>query len=119
MGASEEWGGGCQCGSLPAGSALSAHTSISPFLLFSPSSPCCPPSPPRLQAALAALSGIQDVPEPRSLLTMEEGIQTLQMMSQMGRISRPSHIRCVNTQQQGWCHTVVCCVRLRAGAELS
>ena len=27
------------------------------------------------QAALAALSGIQEVPEPRSLLTMEEGVQ--------------------------------------------
>lgn len=33
---------------------------------------CCVPWS---QAALAALSGIQEVPEPRSLLTMEEGVQ--------------------------------------------
>ncbi|EFN52705.1 hypothetical protein CHLNCDRAFT_36787, partial [Chlorella variabilis] len=45
-----------------------------------------------LEAALAALSGIQEVPEPRSLLTMEEGIQTLQMMSKPGRITRPAHV---------------------------
>jgi ATP-dependent RNA helicase DDX21 len=46
-----------------------------------------------LQAALAALSGIKDIPEPRSLITMEEGVQTLQMMSKAGRITRPAHIR--------------------------
>jgi hypothetical protein len=45
-------------------------------------------------AALAALSGIQEVPEPRSLLTLEEGVQTLQIMSKPGRIVRPSHVRC-------------------------
>ncbi len=36
---------------------------------------CAPASPSHLQAALAALSGIQEIPEPRSLLTMEEGVQ--------------------------------------------
>ena len=92
-----------------------AHTSRSPslpLLLSSPSpsrsSSLLPACLPRLQAALAALSGIQDVPEPRSLLTMEEGIQTLQMMSQMGRISRPSHIRWAASQ----------CMQARLGLEV-
>lgn len=47
-----------------------------------------------LQAALAALSGITQVPEPRSLLTMEEGVQTLLLLSKPGRIDRPAHVRC-------------------------
>lgn len=53
-----------------------------------------PPPARAPQAALAALSGIKEVPEPRSLLTMEEGVQTLLMMSKPGRIARPAHIRC-------------------------
>lgn len=63
-----------------------------------PPTPCPPAS---LQAALAALSGIQEVPEPRSLLTMEEGVQTLLMMSKPGRIQRPSHVRWVIGGQPG------------------
>jgi hypothetical protein len=54
------------------------------------------------QAALAALSGIQEVPEPRSLLTLEEGVQTLRMMSKPGRISRPAHIRWVPPGLVAW-----------------
>jgi hypothetical protein len=49
---------------------------------------------PVLQAALAALSGIKEAPQPRSLLTLEEGLVTLQMMSEAGRITRPQHIKC-------------------------
>jgi hypothetical protein len=82
------------------------HPSRSSFPHLLPHAP--PACLPRLQAALAALSGIQDVPEPRSLLTMEEGIQTLQMMSQMGRISRPSHIRWAASQ----------CMQARLGLEV-
>ncbi|KAI7840607.1 hypothetical protein COHA_005757 [Chlorella ohadii] len=48
-----------------------------------------------LEAALAALSGIQEIPEPRSLLTMEEGVQTLLIMSKPGRITRPSHVSAI------------------------
>ena len=84
------------------------HPPSPPFLTFSLTLLLPPACPPRLQAALAALSGIQDVPEPRSLLTMEEGIQTLQMMSQMGRISRPSHIRWAASQ----------CMQARLGLEV-
>ena len=56
------------------------------------STPHCPPL---LQTALAALSGIQELPEARSLLTLEEGLVTLQMMSEPGRITRPAHISAV------------------------
>lgn len=45
-----------------------------------------------LTAALAALSGIKTIPEPRSLLTLQEGYVTLQMMSAPGRIVRPGNI---------------------------
>ncbi|KAL4420664.1 hypothetical protein ABPG75_010320 [Micractinium tetrahymenae] len=48
-----------------------------------------------MEAALAALSGIKEVPEPRSLLTMEEGVQTLMMMSKPGRIARPAHVSAI------------------------
>jgi ATP-dependent RNA helicase DDX21 len=45
-----------------------------------------------LEVALAALSGINSIPEPRSLLTLQEGFTTLQMMSKPGRITRIGHI---------------------------
>lgn len=45
-----------------------------------------------LEVALAALSGINSIPEPRSLLTLQEGYVTLQMMSARGRITRIGHI---------------------------
>ncbi|GAB4820300.1 hypothetical protein N2152v2_007346 [Parachlorella kessleri] len=48
-----------------------------------------------MEAALAALSGIKEVPEPRSLLTLEQGLVTLRMMSQAGRITRPQHIHAI------------------------
>lgn len=48
-----------------------------------------------MEAALAALSGITSVPQPRSLLTFEEGLQTMQMMSQAGRITKPGHISAI------------------------
>lgn len=45
-----------------------------------------------LEVALAALSGITTIPEPRSLLTLQEGFTTLKMMSSRGRITRIGHI---------------------------
>ncbi|KAL6784682.1 hypothetical protein ACKKBG_A02765 [Auxenochlorella protothecoides x Auxenochlorella symbiontica] len=48
-----------------------------------------------LEAALAALSGIKEVPEPRSLLTQEEGLVTLRLSGRRGRISRPAQVSAV------------------------
>ena len=51
-----------------------------------------------LEVALAALSGITAIPEPRSLLTLQEGFTTLQMMSERGRITRIGHIPAIVTK---------------------
>ena len=51
-----------------------------------------------LEVALAALSGITAIPEPRSLLTLQEGYTTLQMMSAKGRITRIGHIPAIVTK---------------------
>eukprot|EP00887_Chlorella_sp_A99_P007182 scaffold2.g7182.t1 len=48
-----------------------------------------------LETALAALSGITELPEARSLLTLEEGLVTMQMLSEPGRITRPAHISAI------------------------
>jgi ATP-dependent RNA helicase DDX21 len=48
-----------------------------------------------LEAALAALSGIVTVPQRRSLLTMEEGMTTLQLMTKPGRIERPGAVAAI------------------------
>jgi ATP-dependent RNA helicase DDX21 len=51
-----------------------------------------------LEVALAALSGINAIPEPRSLLTLQEGFTTLQIMSTPGRITRIGHIPAIVTK---------------------
>ncbi len=51
-----------------------------------------------LEVALAALSGITSIPEPRSLLTLQEGYTTLQIMSEKGRITRIGHIPAIVTK---------------------
>ncbi|KAI8102875.1 hypothetical protein M9434_005667 [Picochlorum sp. BPE23] len=51
-----------------------------------------------LEVALAALSGINAIPEPRSLLTLQEGFTTLQIMSAPGRITRIGHIPAIVTK---------------------
>ena len=48
-----------------------------------------------LEAALAALSGIKQIPEPRSLLTLQEGYVTLQVMSAPGRIVKPGNVAAI------------------------
>lgn len=54
-----------------------------------------------LEVALAALSGITAIPEPRSLLTLQEGYTTLQLMSEKGRIVRIGHIPAIITKLLG------------------
>jgi ATP-dependent RNA helicase DDX21 len=54
-----------------------------------------------LEAALAALSGIKSIPEPRSLLTMQEGFVTLQIMSSPGRIVKPGNVAAVVSKLLG------------------
>lgn len=54
-----------------------------------------------LVAALAALSGIKSIPEPRSLLTMQEGYVTLQMMSAPGRIVKPGNVAAIVSRLLG------------------
>lgn len=54
-----------------------------------------------LEAALAALSGIKTIPEPRSLLTMQEGYVTLQMMSAPGRIVKPGSVSAIIARLTG------------------
>ena len=54
-----------------------------------------------LEIALAALSGIKEIPEPRSLLTMQEGYVTLQMMSAPGRIVKPGNVAAIVARLTG------------------
>lgn len=54
-----------------------------------------------LEVALAALSGIKEIPEPRSLLTMQEGYITLQMMSAPGRIAKPGNVSAIVARLTG------------------
>ncbi|PRW21064.1 glutamate--cysteine chloroplastic isoform A [Chlorella sorokiniana] len=71
-----------------------------------------------LEAALAALSGIQEIPEPRSLLTMEEGVQTLLIMSKPGRITRPSHVSAIVAKLlEGTSHSAGAVGRIRMMVE--
>ncbi len=54
-----------------------------------------------MERALAALSGITGVPEPRSLLTMQAGFVTLQMMSAPGRIVKPGNVAAIVARLTG------------------